>query len=103
MTESEVHELIGMLQHRYPEFPTRDVRYWVESLAMADAEVAFQAVRTWCKYHMDWPTLAELGEITRRMTDGIQKGKQLMWNAYLAECNRQGRDPTFEWLMPEAV
>lgn len=103
VTESEVHELIGMLKYEYPDFPTRDAPLWVNSLALADAEAAFEATRLWCMHHTVWPLIAELEEVVRRMTKGISTGKERMWQGYLAECRRQGREPTFEWLIPEAV
>jgi hypothetical protein len=103
MTESEVHELVGMLAHRYPDFPLADEDRWVQSFALADAEATFEAASVWCRYHTVWPSIAELSEIVHRMTEGMRVGKERLWKAYLEECRRQGRDPTFQWLIPEAV
>jgi hypothetical protein len=37
------------------------------------------------------------------MTEGMRAGKEKLWKAYLDECRRQGREPTFQWLIPEVA
>jgi hypothetical protein len=103
MTKTEVHELVGMLALKYEDFPLFDEPLWVQSFAMADADAAFEAARVWCKYHAVWPSIAELSEIIHRMTEGMRAGKEKLWKAYLDECRRQGREPTFQWLIPEVA
>lgn len=100
MTDSEVHELLAMLLRRYPTFPDDEPDLWVQSFALVDAQVAFAAAAHWCHKYPVWPTIAELHEVVYRMTEGMSRGKARMWDAYVAECSRQGRKPSLEFLQP---
>ncbi len=100
MTDSEVHEMLAMLVRRYPNFPDTEPEVWVQSFALADAQVAFAAVAHWCHKFAVWPTIAEIHESMYRMTEGMQRGKARMWDAYVAECARQGREPSLDFLQP---
>lgn len=100
MTDSEVHEMLAMLVRRYPNFPDDDPDLWVQSFAVVNAQAAFAAVANWCHKHAVWPTIAEIHESIYRMTEGMHRGKAKMWDAYVAECARQGRQPTAEFLQP---
>jgi len=103
VTESEVHEAIAMILRRFPEFPEDQHRVWVESLALADADDVFAAVKIWCQSRTVWPFVVEITEMAIRMTRGMESGRRAMWVAYSDECRRAGREPTAEYLRPAGV
>lgn len=100
MTEQEVHEAVGMILRRFPDFPADQEPVWVQSLALADRDAVFAAVAVWCENRSVWPMVVEIVEVVARMTIVMQRGKAIMWDAYISECERLGKTPTAMYLEP---
>jgi hypothetical protein len=94
VTDNEVHEMLSVLLHRYPQFPIETADQWVQSFALADPELAFNAVAVWCQRHATWPMIAEVHEMMFRMSEGLARGRAAMWRGYAAECEKLGREPS---------
>ena len=94
MNGADVGELLALLRSRYPNWLV-DVNAWANALAQADAEAMMYAASVWLSRHeVDPPTPAILFQLVRLHEEGVPRVRAAAWEAYKAECARQGREPT---------